>query len=165
MILPCIILLYAGCGNAYVNSNIAANPAPLKKDSLVKTVAPAVMPIEDSIYLTSPTLSTLHGKLIQKLCYGIPGFGMNPKEDAQYTWFFLVLNKPISLYANPKSEFNIENMEKPIQGIDSIQIREERENKQLLSRVGKQVTIIGSINVSVLPSEQPPAIIEFKEVK
>ena len=155
----------------HIQKSKTASARPTTIISTKDTTAPKA--IEDSIYYSEPSISALHGKLIQKQFYGPPGFGENPKEDAHYTWFVLVLNKPIIFRADPRSSFNREYIRfsdyatdsDRIEHIDSIQIRDERTNPLLLSRVGKQVSLKGVLNISVLPSEQPPIILDFRDVK
>ncbi len=148
----------AGCQEHKTNAVKPSDPTAGMADSAV------AKPIEDSIYLSEPTQSTLHGRLIQKLFYGPPGFGETPKEDAHYIFFVLVLNKPITYFPDPKSTFDMEYSSR-IDHIDSIQIIAQRTNPKLFSHVGQPVTISGTLHFSVLPSEFTPVVLDFTEIK
>jgi hypothetical protein len=162
-------LIMSGCHSPQHNT-IVATPGRTYDSTTMSApdTTGAKHSVGDSIYYADPNVSILHGTLIQKLFYGPPGFGENPKTDAHYTFFVLVLNKPITVYSDQRGTFTseTENIDSSrIEGIDSIQIRDERTNQALLSSVGKQVAIKGVLNIAVLPSEYTPVILDFQELK
>jgi hypothetical protein len=163
----CCISL-SGCHLGSKNDTVqgsAANDSPIaiKHDTIIQRNS-----IGDSIYYTKPNISTLHARLIQKEFYGPPGFGQTPKIDAHYTFFVLVLNKPITVYLDPKgTSVNINDLKDSthIEEIDSIQIKDQRTNPELIANVGKNVTVTGLLNQAILPSEYTPVVLDFKEIK
>jgi len=121
--------------------------------------------IGDSIFYAMPNISTLNGRLIQKLFYGPPGFGSDPKKDVHYTFFVLVLAKPITVIISPANQMGEGKTDESIQEIDSIQIKDQRTNPELIANVGKNVTVTGLLNQAILPSEYTPVVLDFKAIK
>ena len=159
---------FAGCHLGSKNDTVQGSASNDTQIAITHDTIVQRNSIGDSIYYTAPNVSTLHGRLIQKEFYGPPGFGQTPKTDAHYTFFVLVLNKPITVYRDPKgSTVNINDLKDSthIEDIDSIQIRDQRTNPMLLSNVGKEVTISGLLNEAVAPSEYTPVVLDFKGVK
>jgi hypothetical protein len=57
-------------------------------------------------YHYEPTVVELTGKLVEKVFYGPPGYGEDPKTDSKEHAAILQLEKPIKVIAEKSDEFN-----------------------------------------------------------
>ncbi|QWV95125.1 DUF4431 domain-containing protein [Geomonas oryzisoli] len=57
-------------------------------------------------YHYEPAIAELTGKLIEKVYYGPPGYGENPKTDSKEHATVLRLTSPIKVIADKKDEIN-----------------------------------------------------------
>ena len=106
-----------------------------------------------------PAIVTLVGKLVTKMFYGPPNYGLNPKEDKKENVFILELDHSITIEADQKDELNeTHSGEKEIQVVNL----SEANLKQFL---GKRIKITGSLFSAMNGHHHTNVLIMVKRIK
>ena len=111
-------------------------------------------------YKYAPASVTLTGTLTERIAYGPPGYGENPKKDKKVRYFVLELKKPINIKGDTSSEFNQDTFLRiNILEVDPIN------GEYLDNFVGKIVKIEGQLNERQLAIEHTKVILDLYEIK
>ncbi len=106
-------------------------------------------------YHFGPDISTLIGTLKQKIFYGPPNFGENPKTDLKDTVWVLVLDKPIAVVPAIGDEENESE-----DNVEEIQIFPDLD---LMLLRGKEVVLVGKMRCQILPRDYTKVIIQVDD--
>ena len=91
----------------------------------------------DTVYNYEPTVSTLSGTVKESLFYGPPGYGEDTINDSKERVYVLVLDKPITMIAEDKNEFNTAKT-----NIKEIQLVT---NEDFKHHINKKITLSGTL--------------------
>jgi hypothetical protein len=119
-----------------------------------------VQPIyAEDTYKFEPAVVELTGKLVEKIFYGPPGYGENPKTDSKEHAAILLLSKPIKVVAEKGDAFNeTRDNAKEVQIINIKRI-------PLSIYFQKKVKVTGKLSSSITGHHHTDVLIEVDEIQ
>jgi hypothetical protein len=99
--------------------------------------------------------ATISGKLVRRMVWGPPNYGENPKTDAQYHAWFVVLDDPVRVMTGP-------DLEAPpkLTIAREIQIRWADGQGSYFKYGNTHVVVRGKLFTQVFPGDHTPVVIE-----
>lgn len=100
--------------------------------------------------------SMISGKLVRRMVWGPPNYGEDPKTDAQYHAWFVILDDPIRVMTGP----DIGDPPEPTIARE-IQIRwGSRDEDGYFKYSGRHVVVRGRLFTQVFPGDHTPVVME-----
>lgn len=113
----------------------------------------------DDTYKFEPAVVELLGTLIEKVYYGPPGYGENPKTDSKEHAAILQLSKPIKVVAGKGDKFN-ETRDK-VKEVQVINIK----GISLSMYFQKKIKVTGKLSSAITGHHHTDVLIEVDEIK
>lgn len=108
-----------------------------------------------------PSISTVTGVIKNdRVFFGPPGYGENPKEDAKEVPERLVLDEPIAIAPHPS-----EPATQPVTGVTELQIVKGDAAPSLEPFLGKRVRIVGKLFEAHTGHHHTPALIAADRIE
>jgi hypothetical protein len=105
-----------------------------------------------------PAVVTLTGRLVEKEFFGPPNFGEDPDTDSRVVRLLLVLDEPVNVRGNARSELNSDDA----LGVREVQLREASAPRVLL---GRHVSARGTLSHAIAPLEFTEVLLEVARIE
>lgn len=117
---------------------------------------------------TGPTQLALSGRLVQRLIWGPPNFGENPKTDRRYAIWVLKLRYAVPVLTDSefKKDVQGEAPRRPVWIRDMQLIPQNAGILDVLnSQLGRMITVVGSLWTAEAPAEATPVVMHVKRIE
>lgn len=117
---------------------------------------------------TGPTQLALSGRLTQRLVWGPPNFGENPKTDRRYAIWVLKLSYPIPVLTDSefKKSAQSESRKAPVR-VSDLQLVPQNVGSldTLNAQSGRMTTVVGTLWTAEAPAEYTPVVMHIMRVE
>ena len=110
-----------------------------------------------------PTTVTIQGFLHSRHAFGPPGYGEDPKHDSVEHIYVIVLDAPICVNGDPKSDINSDS----VSGVREIQVWADRQGlwQRMKSVRGKKVIARGTLETAVTAHQRTPVTLKIRSIQ
>jgi hypothetical protein len=108
-----------------------------------------------------PASVTLGGTIATRTAFGPPNYGGDPKHDSREHYLVLVLEKPICVDADPKSNLNYESAT----GVTAVQLIYFDKYPFLKEWLNKHVAVTGTLIAAETGHHHTPVLIQVTETR
>jgi hypothetical protein len=134
------------------------------KMQIITTLILALLLIAPSIYSEEtyryePSVVSVTGKLVEKVFYGPPGYGENPKTDTKEHTVILLLNHPIRVVAEKDDQFN--ETRGNVKEVQLINVKEIA----LSTYIQKKVKVTGKLSSAITGHHHTDVLMEIDNIQ